>query len=172
MFDCHSCHHTMDDKRYGSRPQTRGIGPGNVRLNDSTLVMLRAILDPISPADSKKILQQTQALHKASTRSMSALAQAQSALDSSMERISQRFASKSFDDAEKRAMLNAVVKLGKRGELRDYVAAEQAVMAIDLLLLDLGERDANKSKLDALYATVNNENSYSPSRLIQALRAF
>lgn len=172
MFDCHSCHHAMDDKRYGPRPQTGGIGPGQVRLNDSTFVMLRAFVEPFSPRDAKALLTQTQNLHKASTRSMSALMAARSQLQGTLERVADRIKNKPFSRSDKQAMLRQLIKLGKQGEFRDYVAAEQAVMAIDLLLLDLGERAENKAKIDKLYSAVEDEHRYRHSKLRQALQGF
>ena len=41
LFDCYACHHPMSDKRWA--PRIAGLGPGTVRLNDSSMLMVRQI---------------------------------------------------------------------------------------------------------------------------------
>ena len=43
FYDCHGCHHAMDDLRWDETRVDRGVPPGSVRLNDSALQMLVAI---------------------------------------------------------------------------------------------------------------------------------
>ncbi len=40
LFDCYACHHPMSDKRWV--PRIAGLGPGSVRLNDSSMLMVQA----------------------------------------------------------------------------------------------------------------------------------
>jgi len=55
-----------------------------------------------------------------------------------------------------------------RGDYRDYVAAEQAAMATDLLLLTLNEWDANKARVDAMFASVSDDEAFVPARFAAA----
>lgn len=64
LFDCYSCHKVMDSKSWGPRQGT-GLGPGAVRLNDSNLVMFRHVLAGIDAGASKRLRDQTRALHQA-----------------------------------------------------------------------------------------------------------
>ena len=45
-----------------------------------------------------------------------------------------------------------ILKMGQEGKFRDYVAAEQAVMALDLLLQANGTRGRSEAWLNELYA--------------------
>ena len=56
------------------------------------------------------------------------------------------------------------------GEFRDYIGAEQAVMAIDGLLIDLGRSTQYRGWLDGLYKLVRNDEGYTPERFVSALR--
>ena len=47
LFDCHACHHPMSDKRWA--PRVPAIGPGVVRLNDSSMLMARQIAKVVDP---------------------------------------------------------------------------------------------------------------------------
>jgi hypothetical protein len=58
------------------------------------------------------------------------------------------------------------------GEFHDYIGAEQAVMAIDGLLIDLGRSSDYRTWLDGLYRLVRNDEGYTPERFVSALREF
>jgi hypothetical protein len=63
-----------------------------------------------------------------------------------------------------------VVSLGVEGEFHDYIGAEQAVMAIDGRLIDLGKSAEYRTWLDGLYKLVRNDEAYTPERFISAMR--
>jgi hypothetical protein len=56
------------------------------------------------------------------------------------------------------------------GEFHDYIGAEQAVMAIDGLLIDLGMSNEHRARLDGLYRLVRNDEGYTPESFVSALR--
>jgi len=66
-------------------------------------------------------------------------------------------------------MLADVVRLGREGEYRDYISAEQAVMAIDLLILDTPFAESGRGALDDLYRLVRNDDDYQPEKLRASL---
>ena len=55
-----------------------------------------------------------------------------------------------------------MVAVGSAGEVQDYVEAEQAVMAIDLLMRATGEHELNKEWVDQLYTAVGDEDTFDP----------
>ena len=66
LFDCHACHHPMAENRWS--PKTAfgpSISPGLVRLNDSSMLMLRAITRALDPKLGDRVTAQTQKLHRA-----------------------------------------------------------------------------------------------------------
>ncbi len=71
LFDCHACHKVYKGNKWGPRQGT-GLGPGVVRLNDANLVMFRHVLAPIDKAAAQRVLDETRALHRATTQSREA----------------------------------------------------------------------------------------------------
>jgi hypothetical protein len=55
LFDCHACHHPMSEKRW--TPRVPGLGPGVVRLNDSSMLMARQIAKVVDPAFGARVAQ-------------------------------------------------------------------------------------------------------------------
>ncbi|MDH3643846.1 MAG: cytochrome c family protein, partial [Gammaproteobacteria bacterium] len=49
FYDCHSCHHSMDDVRWPDFRRQQGLEPGGLRLQDQHLFMLRAVTGVLAP---------------------------------------------------------------------------------------------------------------------------
>ena len=75
-------------------------------------------------------------------------------------------------------ILDSLVRDADAGEFRDYVAAEQASMAVQSVVVafqNAGALDADRSKalqgrVDAMYATVERDEGYDMSRFVTSLR--
>jgi hypothetical protein len=66
LFDCHACHHPMADTRWKPHGAFgRSISPGLVRLNDSSMLMLRLILRQIDPPLGERFVQAVAQLNHA-----------------------------------------------------------------------------------------------------------
>ena len=61
--------------------------------------------------------------------------------------------------------------MAARGRLGDFAAAEQAFLGIESLSLYLGDADRIASALDALYATVESDQTYKPKKFRDAASA-
>jgi hypothetical protein len=83
-----------------------------------------------------------------------------------------------FDAASLGPILDSLLADADRGEFRDFAAAEQAAMAASSVIvafepakaLDAALADALKATVDVLYGTVENENDYTMSAFVTALR--
>ena len=160
LFDCHACHHSMSDLRW--QPQRRiGLPPGSVRLNDSSFAMLFPIARVVAPSQVAKLEEQIKQLHRVVVekedikKSVRALNDTLDALKASVNKFD-NLADKS------KSLLGDVVAIGSAGEVQDYVEAEQAVMAIDLLMRATGEHELNKEWVDQLYTAVGDEDTFDP----------
>ena len=69
-------------------------------------------------------------------------------------------------------VLDELVVMGASGQFQDYIAAEQAVMAIDMLLNTVGNRDDYDDWLDSLYDSVQEEDQYDPGQLAKIMKIF
>jgi hypothetical protein len=175
LFDCHACHHPMSDKRWA--PRVPGLGPGVVRLNDSSMLMTRAIARVVDPALSDRITATMNRLQQTVTGGGDAIGQAK-ALQDEMAALIAQLNQKTFGPAEMRGVLAALIDEGLNGQFRDYAGAEQATMAIGSVANFMyakgvltSARNINAGLAD-LQAAVANDERYRPDQFQAALRSF
>lgn len=177
LFDCHACHRRMDGGNWAPRQGT-GLGPGVVRLNDANLVMFRHVLAVVDRGGAQRVLEQTRALHRATTVGRDATAAAARALRDSLQSLLPQVASHDFGGDSLGPILDSLLADADRGEFRDFAAAEQAAMAASSVVvafetakaLEAAQAEALKAKVDALYARADDENAYSMGAFVTALR--
>ncbi len=175
LFDCHACHHPMSDKRWA--PRVAGLGPGVVRLNDSSALMVRQIARVVDPALGERISATMTQLQQSVTGGGDAAGQAR-ALKADMADLVARLDKRAFGEAEMRAVLAGLVDDGLNGQYRDYAGAEQATMAIGSVANFMYQKGALKSARDingglaGLQAAVANDERYRPDQFVAALRSF
>lgn len=137
LFDCHACHHPMSDKKWTPRDH---IGPGKVRLNDSNLLMLRALVRTIDADHSKAFDAQVTRVHQAvSGKGDDPVIEAKK-LSAMIGEIIPRFEAMSFTNAHLQGVLRALIDEAQRGQYTDYAGAEQAYMAISSISNSLVKR--------------------------------
>jgi len=131
LFDCHACHHLMSDKRdFHLRTD---VGPGRVRLNDSSLLMLRQIAARVDPSGATRFDAQLDRLRRAVAGGDDALAQARAVAGECDQVLARVVAHRQFTADDLRAMLDGLLEQGLSGQYSDYQGAEQATMAIQSL---------------------------------------
>ena len=178
LFDCHACHKPMSGKSWGPRQGT-GLGPGEVRLNDSNLVMFRHVLAAVDQGGAQRVREQTKALHQATTRDRNATFAAARGLRDTIRAELPQVGAHPFGADTLGVILQSMVADGDRGEFRDFSAAEQAAMAAQSVVVafqNAGGVDEGKSKelqtaLDQLYTTVDNDERYAMGRFLSALKS-
>lgn len=178
LFDCHACHRPMSGKKWGPRQGT-GLGPGVVRLNDANLVMFRHVLAAVDSNGAKRVLDQTRALHHATTESLAATDAAARTLRQTVTGLLPAVGQKHFGVETLGTILGSIVADADRGEFRDYANAEQAAMAAQSLvvafenagLLDEAATNRLRARSDAVLDAVANDENYTMSRFVEALKA-
>ena len=174
LFDCHSCHHPMADKR--NTAARTGAGGGFVRLNDSGLLMLRQIARRVAPGEAQAFAQQVVSLHKAVASGNDAITQA-GATEKMIESMIPRIAAYQFTGEDLRAILNGLIDDGLAGQYADYAGAEQAVMAMQSVAEFMGRQNLLRTQplrptMKRLLATVAYDEKYQPAEFQRALRDF
>jgi hypothetical protein len=177
LFDCHACHKPMGSKKWGPRQGT-GLGPGVVRLNDSNLVMFRYVLAAVDPPAANAVLEQTRSLHQATTRDRQATFAAARTLRETLRTELPKVAVYPWGTDSMSAILKSIEADAERGELRDFSSAEQAAMAAQSVVvafhnagkIDDARNKTLQAKIDALYKTVERDDSYEMGRFTSALR--
>jgi hypothetical protein len=173
FFDCHACHHPMQDHRWRPREST-GLGnrPGVARLNDSSFLMLRHVLVAMDPDAAATLRSETRALHQAMSGEGDARKVARR-LEERVEDWTGRLAGWQPDADGVRRIAQSVVDEGIGGEYLDYAAAEQAAMALQALAVTLSSMQALGAgqvaqldgEIEKLLAATQSDQRYQPSEL-------
>jgi hypothetical protein len=166
----------MSDKRWA--PRVPGVGPGMVRLNDSSMLMVRQIARVVDPAFGARVAETMNRLQLAAAGRGGDPAALARQLKGEMNDLVARLATRTFGEPEMRAVLAGLVDDGLNGQYRDYAAAEQATMAIGSVANFMFQRGGLKSAgavnsgLAALQSAVSNDERYQPAQFQSALRSF
>lgn len=179
LFDCHSCHHSMDDLRWQPRRST-GLGPGALRFNDANLLMTYQITRVASPDQAGRMHDGIRALHRASRDDRAGVARACRDLLGMLDGIQATLADYTFSSADMYGLIDGLIEYASKGEYRDYAAAEQTVMAISSILVTLeisGDFDAERgdilfAALDEVLKTLENDEQFKPAGFQSALQNF
>jgi len=163
LFDCHSCHHNMSDLKW-SENKGQGFKPGTVRLNDGNLKML--IVIAASTGDIEKVHQNLSDI-KNSMDNKSQLIKAIARVMDDIQSFEDVLVSQTFTQRKvsARSTLKNILHMGADGEFADYIAAEQAVMAIDLLFDFIGKKSAFDNDISQLFNIVSNDEEYNADLL-------
>jgi len=169
LFDCHACHHVMSDKKWQQRDRIN-LPPGAVRLNDVGFLMLFPIAKIYIPSAYDDLHSDLKQLHSQVNRGAD-ISKVLGRLETTLNSITNSISSNPNRNAAP-AILKLLVDMGGEGKFRDYVAAEQAVMAIDMLLSTSNEKDSHSSWLNSLYDSVQEEDSYDPTVLARIMKRY
>lgn len=179
FFDCHACHHPMTQLRWQPRGGTK-LPPGIVRLNDSGLIMLRLVAGRLDPELGQTLFKRTLELHQASTQGREATLAVARELRQLTDKLVALFAAHKFDAADLKALLVDLTHEGLKGEYLDYLAAEQATMALGTVLhaMQAGKLAGAEAlermgaALEACYKAVEKDAVYDPAAFVEALKRF
>jgi hypothetical protein len=176
LFDCHACHHPMSQAKWQPRTQFGPhAGPGVARLNDSGMLMLRAVAREVDPALGHRVGQQVSRLHLAVAGQGDAMAEAR-ALKRLAAEVALRIDAHTFSPGSPGRIALALVDQGLAGAYADYAGAEQAAMAIGSVVDHMHKRgqatsaDALSKALARLNAALADDEAYRPDVFRQRLR--
>lgn len=172
LYDCHSCHHSLSDLKWKQRPSTAGLKPGAIRLNDSSFIILAALTGALDRKLQDDMLRGISALHSASSDSVSELQLAAAELQTLSVASQNMFENVALTDTDKRKMIEDLMRLGIQGEYRDYIAAEQAVMAMDALSYSLPSEPSLTEIINRAYQYTQNDETYKPEKLSNDLEGY
>jgi hypothetical protein len=183
FFDCLACHREIsDDPEW--RPQVRPNPgrpqvPGLIKFNDANMIMMLAVAKQISPELAPEFETEIKAFHA----SLSGGERTSGDVADNLIKLTQALTDQSeafnFTRAQTMGLLNTIVKDALTRRYTDYVAAEQAIMAVDTLLSSMlaakyvsgVDVSLMRAEIDKAYEAVENPNEYDQDQLTQALRA-
>jgi len=172
LFDCHSCHHPMADRR--NTAARLKAGPGWVRLNDASLLMLRHIARRVDSANAGSFERQVGQLHKSIASGDDGIAQARNTI-TAIDALLARIVKHRFTGEDLQAVLASLIDDGIAGQYADYQGAEQAAMATQSVADMLRRRGELKTgplagAMKKLMAAVAEDEQYRPADFQAALR--
>lgn len=172
LFDCHACHHPMDDKRWTPNRAGPGIAPGSPRLQDQHLLIVQTIARIVESADAQNEVQRvSEDLARAGQADAAASKIAATKVGDWLERRLQRWADQEFPTATVVAARRAVLQAAADGIMSDFNAAEQAYFALESLSYSLGDRDRLTVALDRIYAEVEIASKFRPGSFASTARS-
>ncbi len=170
LYDCHACHRSMKTVQWRALPRHGNAGPGAPFLNDGTFVMALALANTVATDEVDALQSSLRELHVAGSSSVGAIGRAAQRLDAVLERIQSQLSAAGLRSREPQ-LLAEILRLGAQGNFLDYVSAEQAFMAVQMLAIELDDADL-EAELDELAKTLENDERYQPAQFAKLLRRF
>ena len=166
LLDCHSCHENPLHRSDWSRGAlTRLAAPGSVPFASGHLKMTLIIARRLDPGLADKMVLQAEKLQQSAAGSREQIITASALLSQSVARAIELADAQTWGREDSARLLPEILELGSRGECRDYITAEQAVMATELLMIDLGIAARYRKELDAMYRILRDDDAYRPDQL-------
>lgn len=167
FYDCHACHRSMKTVQWRPLPRHGGVGPGVPFIHDGTLVMSMALARALSPADGDEIEDGLVALHRAGSKNVAAIREAARQLDALLARLQAKLSARALRGREMQ-LLREVLGTGASGNYIDYISAEQAFMAVQMLVIEIDDPWL-EGQLDEIADTLNNDERYRPAQFAAML---
>lgn len=156
FYDCHSCHHPIDNIRWPNVRQQQGLTPGTLRLQDHNLFMLRALVASLQPNATQTLRDLHLKLLRAGQKSVSQTKAAAAELLAWLD--NQSWITSATSDDQVKSVRSAIAQLAAGGSLADFANAEQAFLAVESLSFSIGDSARLQSQLDAMFSAVDADN--------------
>jgi hypothetical protein len=172
LFSCHSCHGSNPIARldWSRGLFTKLAEPGSIPIDESHLKMAWAVLSQTDRSAAQNVLSLGQELQEAAGKGREQIASMSAQLMRTVGQALQETQARRWAREDYSRMLGELLRMGAVGEFRDYASAEQAVMAVELLMIDIGSADRYRKQLDELYEILRDEDGYRPPRLVEAMK--
>ena len=181
FFDCLACHREISDDpdwRPEVRPNPgRPQAPGIVKFNDANMIMLSATAKQIAPDLAPKFDSEVKAFHASLAGEGRDPKDVSQSLEDLAEALITVATKTNFSKEQTLGILEVVVEDALTRRYTDYVAAEQAIMAVDTLLssmvaakqVAIGQTAGMRDEINKAYDAVESPNDYDQDQLTNAL---
>ena len=167
LYDCHACHRSMKSVQWRRLARHGNAGPGLPFLNDGALVMSLALARATDSAIAKEIENALAGLHVAGSDDVATIQAAAATLDGMLSRLQARLTPAAMSNRE-RTLLRELLATGAEGNYLDYASAEQAFMAVQMLVFKIGD-DRLEEALDPLGDALQDDERYQPASFARLL---
>lgn len=170
LYDCHACHRSMKSVQWRALPRHGNAGPGLPYLNDGALVMSMVLARVVDAELASGFQERLAELHTSGSKDVESIRTAARRLLELLNRLDRKLDPGILVKRE-RQLLRELLATGAEGNYIDYVGAEQAFMAVQMLVFEIGDA-STKARLDALGDTLTDDERYSPARFRELLAEF
>ena len=170
LYDCHACHRSMKSVQWRGLPRHGGAGPGVPFINDSSFVMIVVLARALEADNADGIADALARLHVSGSQSSEAVRNAAAALDAELRQLQGTLTEDRFRNREQQ-ILAAILDYGAAGNFLDYESAEQAFMAVQMLVFEL-RNDELQAEIDALADVLQDDERYRPAQFARLLERF
>lgn len=161
LYDCHACHRSMKTVLWRRLPRHGNAGPGVPFLNDGALVMAlalaRAVNNDLAPTLENALVE----LHVAGGSNIDRTRRAATNLDGLLRRLAGSLSPDTLERGQRR-ILREILSLGANGNFIDYASAEQAFMAVQMLVFEIDDPEL-AARLDPLGDALDDDERYRPA---------
>jgi len=172
LYDCHSCHHPMDDIRWTKRRTGGAVKPGTLRLQTHYFVGLEAAATVLNDkADGARLRTLVNALLKAGQQSKNAVATAAGKLDVWLSEHRQQWKKRKLKVGDVRKIRRQLLLLAAADKASDYNAAEQVFLSVEAMSYVVGDVEKREAALDRLFKVVEDDKTFKPSRFVTTVKA-
>ena len=179
LFDCQSCHHSMQELQWRSRTST-GLPPGHIKFFDANAVMLAIAAGHVNGDAGKTLMPHMIALQAALGKDWDAVKGEANAIRTIADQLIPQLAAHDWTRADAISLAHTVVVSALDGNDLDYSGAQQQVMALGSVVAAmkaLGFADGQQlaalnDAMGPLYAAVADDQKYDPDAYVAALKAF
>ena len=155
----------MKSVQWRALPRHGGAGPGAPFITDGSFVMALALARSVAPGEADNLEATLARMHSAASRSIGEARKAGSDLNAVLARIEARLTPTGLQE---RAILAELLATGAEGNYIDYVSAEQAFMAVQMLVIEVDD-PALEAELDALADSLADDERFSPTLFARLL---
>lgn len=170
FYDCHACHHPMDDARWSVRIAGRGVAPGSLRLQTDGLLILQATSAVLDPAGAAALANATNEFVRAGQRSDAAVGAAAAQIEKWLAVRADDWSRRTFSKAQVADVRRSLARYAAEGRMGDFAAAEQTFLGVETLSLYLGDADPLRGALDTLFDTVADAATFNPAKFASAAK--
>ena len=167
FYDCHACHRSMKNVQWRRLSRHGTAAPGMPFINDGTFVMSLALASAIQPDSTVDLEAALRRLHAAGSESVESIRTAAQGLDELLARLDAAVTPVKISSLESR-ILEAVLEAGANGSYLDYASAEQAFMAVQMLVIELDDAEL-EAALDQLADSLSDDERYRPAQFATLL---
>ncbi len=167
LYDCHACHRSMKTVQWRALSRHGGAGPGVLFLSDGSFVMILALARTLDEALAAEIEAALTALHLAGAASVDDIRSAAADLDAGFARLRSRISETDLQH-RKQQILRQILASGAQAQFIDYASAEQAFMAVQMLVYELEDADL-EAEIGELADSLQDDERYRPAQFSRLL---